>query len=193
MDRLGLDPERSESIARRLECQTCGMEHTGRCALKPVKMQVVDEIARLEFEQFRYPHDKEARARVLEIRELAQHQLADDVYNTLAAVQRDRIGRDWVFHSYEAGDDVYEMWPARTADDDALQLALDLYLGRLTPEERALIRLHFDARETQRQIASRLGIAQKNVHARLKRIYKKLHDMLVGEFIESPEVIDVEV
>ncbi len=184
-----------------LECSTCGLEHLGYCKREMnrgwYRSQIVDLVSSLEFQQFQYPDDKEARARVLETRALALEQLEDDVF-AVSGSRRDRVGRaqmGWVLTGYQPARsderDVYELWPAYTEDDEALQLALEPFLGRLTPEQRALVRLHFDGRESMNQIATRLGVAKSTIQKRLNTVYVKLREMLSSEFETEPEVISV--
>jgi RNA polymerase sigma factor (sigma-70 family) len=155
-----------------------------------VKSQVVDKVAELEFEQFRHPEDAK---RLLEIRDLAIRQLADDA-DTIAGNRRDRVGRanqGWVLtrdtERPDAERDQYEMWPGRTEDDDAITLALEPFLAKLKPEEHVLVELYFYARETHQEIADRLGTSRANITQRLGRIYEKLRELISEEFVKEEE------
>jgi len=170
-------------------CLECGFIHRGRCAPKPTKLQVLDVISLLELRQFKFPRDEEELARVREVRDLAIEQLQDDVYLTTRA--RDRVGRAYIvprdMSRKDSEKDAFEMFPPRTEEDHALQLALEPFLDKLTPDERVLVRLYFDAGETQKEIARRLSVRRATVNRRLGAIYQKLKTLLLAEFVPEQE------
>jgi RNA polymerase sigma factor (sigma-70 family) len=149
---------------------------------------VRDEVARLEFEQFKHPDDEAERARIMEVRSLAVDQLENDVYNTGGAA-RDSIGRALQGRVYvsESYDDPRPVWASRTLEEEALADGFEPFLERLTPEQRSLVRLRYSGQETERQIAERLGIARRSVRDRLNRIHESLKKALVTAFIPRPE------
>ena len=133
-----------------------------------------------------------------EVRELALLQIADD---RPEVVQRDRVGAvrtGWVVHSQtQEWSDSYqrnssELWRAYSDDQLALQVALTAILDiTLSPEERVLIRLTYDAGMSLREVAYQLNQSHMTVKRRLQAIYEKMRHALVIAYGPVPEVIEV--
>jgi RNA polymerase sigma factor (sigma-70 family) len=154
----------------------------------PTRAGVQNEIHVLEREQFRYADDEAERSRLNEIRELAQQQLLDDVYNT-AGRHRGRVGGKWVDtrHDFDDEHEIHELWPDRDDDQIALQSGLDVVLEQLTAEQRVLVRMRYGAGMTEYEIAAHIGITRRSVQARLERIHASVRRVLGTMFdLEAP-------
>jgi len=146
----------------------------------------------LEFEQFRHVDDRE---RLNKIRALAEEQVQDD--NTTSPQETYwGEGRTRMVQrpgTLDETDDEFGMWPRRTQRDFALEAGFGPLLdSALTAEQRSLVRLRYDAKETIEEIAQRLGITHQAVDQRFKTIHKKLRGALLLAYLPSEEVEDGE-
>jgi RNA polymerase sigma factor (sigma-70 family) len=76
-------------------------------------------------------------------------------------------------------DHLPEEAPARSAEDDVLtRIDVERALGELSPADRLMVRLRFEADLTHPSVAVALGLSVANVKVRLHRLRPKLQHSL---------------
>lgn len=158
--------------------------------MHPLTYQVMKSIPLLEFEQFRHVDDRE---RLNEIRALAEEQVQDD--NSVSKQETYWGGGKTRMvqrpGTLEETDDEFGMWPRRTRRDLELEAGFGPLLdSALSAEQRSLVRLRYDAKETLQEIADRLGTSRQAVEQRFKVIHAKLRGALLLAYGPREEVED---
>jgi RNA polymerase sigma factor (sigma-70 family) len=189
-------------------CEKCGKRHPALCRVSPLpdKAGVVNEASVLEREQF--GKDDEERERITELRVLsagwellgspkkhmeyrAKHgiyndQVADDVYSMVGA-QRDRMGEHGVQPRGEGLDDGERMWAPRSEEQLALERGFESFLGKLTADQRVVVRMRYGAQMTEREIAKVLTKTQQAVHNQLNKIHATVNRLLTEAFEQEED------
>ena len=176
--RLGIELPDPQKLVQRV-CEKCGKRHPARCRTSPLpdKQRVVNEIAVLEREQFKFGDDDGERDRLNEVRAIAQEQVFDDVYFV-----QDRVGRQWVVPLEYHENDGERMYPERTPDQRALIAGMAPFLLRLTPDQNTVVLLRYGSQKTEREIATILSKTQQAVHQQLERIHASVSRMMTDAF-----------
>jgi RNA polymerase sigma factor (sigma-70 family) len=125
-------------------------------------------------------------ARAAEIRKLAIDQLTDDTYRS----EGQKLGRPRVLTlEWDGPDDRQELdglWPQRSDEQLAIQIAMESFINGLDGEERVVVR-ELSNGFTQRETAERLGLSQPTVHRRMQRALDKLSAALLERYAPEEE------
>lgn len=106
------------------------------------------------------------------------------LWNWLARVARQHLGKVWRKRRREGSPLPLEAGPELAAEAGAervMEQALERARVTLPAEEQALLRMFYDDRCAQRDIATRLGLTPKAVANRLERIREKLRRRIAEE------------
>ncbi len=119
------------------------------------------------------------------VRRLVREQVADDVFNTGAAGQRDRVGTRYVGHHDKGGDleNFSPMFPPRTEEDKALEVEMESVMQEnLDGEERVILNLAYDNAYTERMLALMYSTSQPTMHRRIKAIEDKIRNAMLKRY-----------
>ncbi len=151
--------------------------------MHPMTRAVAKTADWLEFQQFRFPEDRDD---INDVRALAMKQVADDT-ETMARHRKggvDRVGREWVQHVGQefAGETLWKRWEP---DQVALEAGMAVYLNRLSDRQREVIRLRYAGRLSVHQTALVLGVTKSTAQTYEARAIELLGRALRKAFVEE--------
>lgn len=130
----------------------------------------------------------EERGRIVEVIRLGRDQVEDDTNAGRYGTKMDRVGRSYVQHVGQEYDGA-PLWRRWTPEQVALEVGMSIFLGRLTTNQRDVLRLLFHAGLSVRDAGKTAGVSFQAVDQAKDRALATLRRLLTVAFedAETPQ------